>query len=111
MFRSFFHIPAVLTGLLIALLTFDSAVAASPAERRGKAFVTANCARCHAVGRVGASPLPQAPPFRTLHERYPVETLAEAFAEGISTGHAAMPAFELQPKQINDLLVYLKSLE
>ena len=57
------------------------------------------------------SRLRTAPPFRTLHLRYPVETLAEALAEGIYTGHPAMPASELDPDQIHDLLSYLKTLE
>ncbi|CCD98421.1 conserved hypothetical protein [Bradyrhizobium sp. STM 3809] len=43
--------------------------------------------------------------------RYPIETLGEALAEGIVTGHPAMPQFELTPPEINDLLSYLKSLE
>jgi len=43
--------------------------------------------------------------------RYPVETLGEALAEGIYTGHADMPAFQLDPDQIHDLLSYLKTLE
>jgi mono/diheme cytochrome c family protein len=37
--------------------------------------------------------------------------LEEALAEGINTGHADMPAFELSPNQIHDLLSYLKTLE
>jgi mono/diheme cytochrome c family protein len=88
-----------------------AAAAATPAERRGLAFAKSHCAKCHAVGRTGSSRFKPAPPFRTLHYRYPVETLAEAFAEGIYTGHPQMPAFELDPDQINDLLSYLKSLE
>jgi mono/diheme cytochrome c family protein len=96
---------------LVALLLVTPAAAASKAEQRGKAFARANCARCHAIDRVSESPLKMAPPFRTLHQRYPVETLGEALAEGIYTGHAAMPAFELNPDQIHDLLSYLKTLE
>jgi mono/diheme cytochrome c family protein len=46
-----------------------------------------------------------------LHERYPIESLGEALAEGISTGHADMPVFQLRPEQIHDLLSYLKTLE
>ena len=57
------------------------------------------------------SPLKAAPPFRTLHTRYPIETLAESLAEGISTGHPAMPEVELSPDQIHDLLTFLKTLE
>ena len=96
---------------LATLLAITPALAASPAEQRGKAYVRSHCARCHAIDRVSNSPLKIAPPFRTLHLRYPVETLGEALAEGIYTGHAEMPAFELTPDQIHDVLSYLKTLE
>lgn len=100
--------------VLAAALAFGmagSAFALSPAEQRGRLFVQTNCAQCHAIGRHGASPLPIAPPFRTLHERYPVEDLAEALAEGIVVGHPTMPQFTLDPAQINDVIAYLKTLE
>lgn len=100
-----------LRQVLLALTLMAPALAASPAEQRGKTFAINNCARCHAVERVGDSPLKIAPPFRTLHKRYPIETLAEALAEGIQTGHPTMPEFQLPPDQINDLLSYLKTLE
>ena len=100
-----------LRQMLLAMMLVGPALAASPAEQRGKTFAINNCARCHAVERVGESPLKIAPPFRTLHKRYPIETLAEALAEGIQTGHPTMPEFQLPPDQINDLLSYLKTLE
>ncbi|SEM32495.1 cytochrome c [Bradyrhizobium sp. OK095] len=96
---------------LIGLLLVTPALAAPTAEQRGQAFARANCARCHAVNRTSESPLKVAPPLRILHRRYPIETLEEALAEGISTGHANMPVFELSPDQIHDLLSYLKTLE
>ena len=96
---------------LIGLLLITPALAAPTAEQRGKAFARANCAGCHAIDRGSDSPLKIAPPLRNLHQRYPIETLAEALAEGIYTGHADMPAFELNPNQIHDLLSYLKTLE
>ncbi len=96
---------------LIALLLVTPALAGPTAPQRGKAFARANCARCHAIDRASDSPLKIAPPLRTLHQRYPIETLGEALAEGIYTGHADMPAFELNPDQIHDLLSYLKTLE
>ncbi|MBR0994676.1 cytochrome c [Bradyrhizobium japonicum] len=96
---------------LIGLLLITPALAASTAEQRGKAFARANCARCHAIDRVSRSTLEGAPPLRNLHRRYPIETLGEALAEGIYTGHPDMPAFELNPNQIHDLLSYLKTLE
>ena len=83
----------------------------SPAAQRGLVIVRTNCSRCHAVGKVGDSPLPVAPPFRTLHERYPVEDLEEPLAEGIVTGHPTMPEFRFDPGQVGDIIAYLKSLE
>jgi cytochrome c len=102
---------SALRQAIVTLMLTTPALAASPAEQRGKTYALTNCARCHSVDRVTNSPLKIAPPFRTLHLRYPVETLGEALAEGIETGHPTMPSFQLDPDQINDLLSYLKSLE
>lgn len=89
----------------------DPAMAASPAQLRGRAFAQTNCARCHSIDRYTPSPLAIAPPFRTLHKKYPLDMLAEALAEGIDTGHPTMPMFALEPDQINDLLSFLKGLK
>jgi mono/diheme cytochrome c family protein len=83
----------------------------SPAAQRGFRFVQTHCAQCHAIGKVGGSPLGIAPPFRELHLRYPVESLEEALAEGIMTGHPSMPQFRLDPGEINSVIAYLKTLE
>jgi cytochrome c len=104
-------IERILLPLALALLPLTPATAASPQEQRGKTFAMNNCAKCHSIDKVSPSPLKIAPPFRTLHKRYPVETLAEALAEGIQTGHPTMPEFQLEPDQIGDLLAYLKTLE
>src|SRR3954464_6088714 len=104
-------IGRILLPLALTLITPTPAAAASPQEQRGKTFALNNCARCHSIDKVTQSPLKIAPPFRTLHLRYPIETLAEALAEGISTGHPTMPEFRLDPDQIHDLLSYLKTLE
>ena len=106
-----FVCAASLAAALLGLLPGAQALANSPAEQRGKAFALHNCARCHAIDRTSASRLPIAPPFRVLHNRYPIETLSEALAEGIVTGHADMPQFQLDPDQIHDLLSFLKTLE
>ena len=101
----------ILALIAMTFVTLTPAMAASPDQQRGKTFALNNCARCHAIDRVGQSPLKIAPPFRTLHKRYPIETLAESLAEGIQTGHPTMPEFRLDPDQIHDLLSYLKTLE
>ncbi len=85
--------------------------AQSPSAERGRAFAAANCARCHSIDKVTASPLSIAPPFRVLHTHYPVESLQEALAEGIVTGHPTMPEFRLDPGQADDLINFLKTLE
>jgi cytochrome c len=69
----------------------------SPAARRGFVIMRTNCARCHSIDKVSESPLKIAPPFRTLHERYPVESLEESLGEGIITGHPTMPEFRFDP--------------
>lgn len=79
--------------------------------RRGETIARTNCARCHAIGRVGPSPLAEAPPFRALHRRYPVTDLSEALAEGITTGHPTMPEFRLDPDEAQALIAYLQTLE
>jgi cytochrome c len=96
---------------LTALCAGAPAAAQSGNVERGRVFATAHCARCHAVTRVGASPIAIAPPLRTLHERYRIDDLAEAFAEGISTGHPTMPEFRLEPDQIEDLIAFLNAIQ
>lgn len=83
----------------------------SLSEQKGLDFVTAHCARCHAIDKVSPSPLKAAPAFRTLHFRYPVEQLEETLGEGIVTGHPEMPEFKLEPDQIADVIAFLKTLE
>jgi len=97
--------------LLLASVGVARGQALDPAAQRGLVFVQTNCARCHSVDKVSASPLKMAPPFRTLHQRYPVESLEEALGEGIVTGHPTMPEFRLDPGQIADVIAFLKTLE
>jgi mono/diheme cytochrome c family protein len=99
-----------LAGLLL-IATTSATLALDPAEQRGFTFVRTNCSKCHAIGLHGKSPLAIAPPFRTLHLRYPIEDLAESLGEGIAVGHPTMPQFRLDPAEVNDVVAYLKSLE
>jgi cytochrome c len=84
---------------------------AAPNVAAGKAFAQANCSHCHSIDKFTPSTLVIAPPFRTLHGRYPVESLEEALGEGITTGHPSMPEFKLDPGQVGDFIAFLKSLE
>jgi cytochrome c len=97
--------------IVSAALATSCEATAGPISR-GRAIANANCARCHAVGRLGESPNPKAPPFRLLHRRFPLEQIEEALAEGIMVGHNGpeMPQFVLAPAQINDLIAYLHAI-
>jgi cytochrome c len=107
---------AVLYPLLVGLITIGL-MPAVPAEGtnkpagRGESLLTTNCGRCHAVGRTGASPHPAAPPFRTLSRKFKIEDLAEALAEGLSTGHPDMPEFVFEPEEVGAIINYLQSIQ
>jgi mono/diheme cytochrome c family protein len=104
--------PNILSILIISnIATSFPALADVESVRRGKTFAQANCSRCHSIDRTTRSPRVAAPPFRTLHKRYPVETLEDALGEGLSTGHPRMPEFRLDPGQVGDFISFLKSLE
>jgi cytochrome c len=97
--------------LAIAVVAPGAASAETSQEQRGKILALYNCARCHAVDRDSPSKLKTAPPFRTLHIRFPVETLIDRLGKGISAGHPRMPPFPLGPDQVADLMAFLKTLE
>jgi mono/diheme cytochrome c family protein len=80
---------------------------------RGERIARENCARCHAVGRAGASPNPKAPHFRELARRYPLQNLEEALAEGVVVAHegAQMPEFQLGVAEIDNLIAYLRAIQ
>jgi mono/diheme cytochrome c family protein len=71
----------MLSAFVGAFLITTTSQPQDPRVQRGRAFARTHCASCHAIGNVGESPLRIAPPFRTLHLRYPVEDLAESLAE------------------------------
>lgn len=105
------HFACVLVIASATLFISACSYREDPAVEDGRLIALENCTRCHAIGRSDESPLDEAPPFRRLHERYEIDDLAEAFAEGIAVGHKEMPPFAFRPRQIDALLAYLKSLE
>lgn len=99
---------------VLALVGISDVRAEEPdysAVLRGQDLAQDKCSRCHEVGREGQSTHPEALPFHSISKYYPVENLAEAFAEGIYVGHPDMPAFELSVGQLSDLLTYLKAVQ
>src|ERR1041384_2511870 len=89
---------AAVLALACILETAARTAYAAPAEdeqqiKRGAQLLQQKCAPCHAVGKTGDSPRQEAPPFRTLSQRYPIESLEESLGEGIMSGHPDMPEF------------------
>lgn len=87
----------------------------------GERIAQRSCGGCHAVAE-GASPLADAPPFRTLHRRYPAGGLAQLLEEGMlppdrpleegsQQTHPRMPTAALDSDEVAALTAYLRSLE
>ncbi|WP_439476817.1 c-type cytochrome [Brevundimonas sp.] len=93
---------------MTVLTTHDTA---EQAAVRGQQLATQACAGCHAVSAVGDSPMAEATPFREIVHRYPLDQLEEAFAEGLVTGHPAMPAYVFRASEIDDLIAYLETVK
>ncbi len=98
-------------GLLAGGLLSPAVAADKGLTDKGEVLIRENCSRCHAVGVTGESPNPDAPPFRTLSSKYPVEDLAESLAEGIVSGHPEMPIFVFKPHEIDAIIAYLESIQ
>lgn len=84
---------------------------AAPNLKQGEALLTRDCSRCHAVGPTGNSPRADAPAFRTLGTRYPIDALEEALGEGIMSGHPDMPEFKFDADEVGGIIDYLKSIQ
>jgi mono/diheme cytochrome c family protein len=85
--------------------------AAAQDAKRGETLLTRDCGRCHAVGRTGESAYKDAPLFRNLGKRYPIESLEEALGEGIMSGHPDMPEFKFDADDVGAIIAYLKSIQ
>jgi cytochrome c len=109
-------VPAVV--LAVVVLAVASAYAQSlPVHdgtgllKQGEALVARECGRCHGISRTDASRHPQAPLFRKLSQRYPIESLEEALGEGIISGHPDMPEFQFDADDVGAIIAYLKSIQ
>lgn len=104
--------PASMRLLLCAVvLTFATAPSIAGEEPvTGQKLAENYCGQCHATNKSGDSPLAAAPPFREIAKRYPPETMAESFAEGITTGHEDMPEFVFEVDEIGPLIAYFQQL-
>jgi cytochrome c len=97
--------------LLAVGLSYPAMAVEKDLTDKGRVLVQKNCSRCHATETEGVSPNPEAPPFRTLSSKYPVEDLAESLAEGIVSGHPEMPIFVFSPHDVDAIIDYLQSIQ
>lgn len=110
-------------AVLVVVLAASAAAAQDRGDpRRGALLATSYCGECHALG-AGKSPLADAPPFATLHRRYPpgggLETLlsegmiapATPLDEGGRPFHPRMPQVKLDDGQVADLVAFLRSAQ
>jgi mono/diheme cytochrome c family protein len=102
---------AGLFGSVVLLSPAAPAYADKTLIEKGEMLVKENCSGCHAVGKEGDSPHKEAPPFRSLSTRYPIEDLAESLAEGIVSGHPDMPVFVFSPHDVEAIIEYLQSIQ
>lgn len=104
---------AIFISLLVCEMALNPALANEARQgnvQDGKILAIQLCGRCHAVVPGEESPFSKAPPFQEIVGRWPLSYLEEAFAEGVTVGHEAMPEFHLTPNEIDNLLAYLASL-
>lgn len=95
----------------VGVVQAEGSLAEAAQVERGRLIAKEACAACHAIGADDASPNADAPAFRDLGQRYPVEDLAESLAEGIVTGHPDMPEVALEAQDVSFFIAYLKSIQ
>jgi cytochrome c len=95
-----------------ATLFFATTAVGAPSPDAAGKRLAQKCKPCHAVGAKDSAKGKAAPPFRTLARKYPLDSLQEALAEGIFTGHTdRMPQIKMNPKEIEAFLAYLQSIQ
>ena len=101
--------------ICLALLTIgicsEAAYALDREQRHGKALLEAECARCHAVGKTGRSPLNEAPPFRTFGDKLYDTDFEQRLQDGLTTLHRDMPTFRFSRDDAEAAVSYLKAIQ
>jgi mono/diheme cytochrome c family protein len=99
-------------AVLCACLSSAPSHALDSEQQRGKALLQSLCSRCHAIGRAGVSPFPDAPPFRTFgDQKLYDEDFAQRLQTGLSTIHKAMPSFQFGRADADAVASYLRAIQ
>lgn len=109
--RALSQISALAVGFILTAAVPVSAAPTAEELKRGEDLLITYCGACHATGRTGASRRPDAPAFRTLGKRYPIDSLEESLGEGIMAGHPDMPEMSFDGDDVGAIVDYLKSIQ
>ena len=104
---------SVIAAFALISAAAGPAKAAPSAEdlKYGEDLLITHCGSCHATGRADASRRPDAPAFRLLGRRYPIDSLEESLGEGIMSGHPDMPEISFGADDVGAIIDYLKSIQ
>ena len=96
---------------LAALAVGVCAAQAQDPAGRGRVLVREFCAKCHAIGKSGASPHKSAPPFRTLGRSFDLDQFPRRLERGISSDHPDMPEFKFNSDDARAVRDYLRMIQ
>lgn len=96
----------------MALLWSNFAHARFEEHRQGKEMLQKLCARCHSIGRTGASPNKLAPPFRSFSETKLYDSdFMQRLETGLTSIHPFMPTFHFSREDAQEVLSYMRSIQ
>ena len=97
---------------IVTLLWSTFAHARAEEQRQGKELLQELCARCHSIGRTGASPNRLAPPFRSFSETKLYDSdFMQRLQDGLTSIHPFMPTFRFNREDAEEVLSYMKSIQ
>ena len=99
-------------ALLMLCVSSSVSHALDSEQCRGKMLLQRLCSRCHAIGTAGASPHPDAPPFRTFgDQKLYDDDFAQRLQTGLSTIHKEMPSFQFDRRNAEAAVSYLRAIQ
>lgn len=100
-----------LTGASLALFALLSPLQAQDPVQQGRKIVQEFCGPCHAIGKTGASPHADAPPFRTFARSFDLDQFPRLLERGISSNHPDMPEFKFNEENARAVRAYLRTIQ
>ena len=94
-------------ALLAIRFGYAQASDTTEAAAEGMSLLKTHCARCHSIEATGDSPLPQAPPLRSVYLKYSIDQWESGLAEGMGSKHREMPQIQFSTEEVSAILDYL----